>query len=468
MSSDTYRVRVVGVEGAEVVLEIAPTTAGDLCSLPGTRSLVLMLLSELGEPGLAQVLDPEWVEKHVDEYVVQTVVEKIVGCVLENHLRHHALEDAIPLGYLQPRTTLRATMKSAALADRFAAAVPFGTTAFDVWWKDPLSFEALDGKKRKISQRQPGAVPSHTLPPVYEPDPARMGKLSALLASRLVGWTQAPVSPEEAPPKGKKKPPLMWPPAHAELMKSPIGDKAVGAAPGDCTFVLSSAVASLHVSIRAATINLRDSFLIATELRVPRAQALVAAAIEAGVAELEAAPGPAAKKKPFLRFFANDAKAIEEAGSTVASGWLADPSAAPGVHSGSRWFPRWAGDPSAEVSETLEGMADRLAGLLNQPALARLLTAEGVAGLTETHAEAVMKNFGIEGFARLAPDPLGPELSALRWNPEHPGRLAMRIAVHAALGNEAAAREAAIQIRPRLAREPGFGPFFKSIGVAVS
>jgi len=65
--------------------------------------------------------------------------------------------------------------------------------------------------------------------------------------------------------------------------------------------------------------------------------------------------------------------------------------------------------------------------------------------------------------ARLTADTLVPELAPLRRTPEYPGRLAMRVAVHAALGNEAAARAAALQVRRRLAREPGFGPYLRSL-----
>ncbi|RYE93577.1 MAG: hypothetical protein EOO75_04040, partial [Myxococcales bacterium] len=78
MSSDTYRVRVLSVDGPSVRLEVRPTPALSPDAVVVTRSFVLGVLAEVASlPIAGQTTDEGWMREHVGEYVVRTEVESI-------------------------------------------------------------------------------------------------------------------------------------------------------------------------------------------------------------------------------------------------------------------------------------------------------------------------------------------------------------------------------------------------------
>lgn len=175
MSSDTHIVNVLSVEGSDVVMEVKPTTASDLCDTSVTRSFVLTLLRDQGAPlQFEQTGDEQWVRAHIDRFVADIKVERIVGFRSDRELRESAAELCIPVVHLQPRMTLRATMASPALAALFHVGERIGTTGYDVWWDDP---------------RQP-AMPCESFAgmPLWDADPELVSRVGEALATKLPGW----------------------------------------------------------------------------------------------------------------------------------------------------------------------------------------------------------------------------------------------------------------------------------------
>jgi hypothetical protein len=173
MSSDTFRVKVIAVEGRDVLLGLKPSTAAGLCDLARTRSFVLMQLHRHGGPvTFEQTLDVEWLKQHLDEYVSAVRIEKLQGLTYEPLLRQIARDFQIPIDHLQPRITLRATMASEALAAFFPEGESEGTTSFDVWL-DPLAAE----------------VPSQVEDaPPYDPRSDPVGDIKAAVPSLMPRW----------------------------------------------------------------------------------------------------------------------------------------------------------------------------------------------------------------------------------------------------------------------------------------
>lgn len=135
MSSDTFRVRVLSVDGAIVRLEVRPTTAVGIEGHVLTRSFVLGVLAEIaGLPIAPQTTDEAWVREHVGEYVIRTEVEAFTA--LPPDVDPAVLER--PHDAICQRITLRAELASAALAAHFATVGEHGTAIWDVWWTDPL------------------------------------------------------------------------------------------------------------------------------------------------------------------------------------------------------------------------------------------------------------------------------------------------------------------------------------------
>ncbi|AKT41355.1 hypothetical protein [Chondromyces crocatus] len=136
--TETFRYRTLAVEGRDVVLEVRPTLAGDLCAIPLTRSFFAHLLAERGgPPTVDQSLDVAWLTSHLDELVTSIVVERLRGMTHEQLLRSTGTKRQIPIEHLQPTVTLRATMHSEAIAAAFSIGSWEGTRAFDVWQEDP-------------------------------------------------------------------------------------------------------------------------------------------------------------------------------------------------------------------------------------------------------------------------------------------------------------------------------------------
>ncbi|MEQ1508202.1 MAG: hypothetical protein ABMB14_38585, partial [Myxococcota bacterium] len=153
MATDTFVIRVDTVEGRDVVFTAVPFAS--LTGVPQTRSFVVMLVSQRGGPvSLAQSLDEGWHRAHVDEVVTGLSILRVVGNPYENLLRKQALDHCVPTDHLRPRTTIRATMATEALAALFVPGTSGGTTAFD------LSVEP-DGPR----------VPIATEPPPIDTDP---------------------------------------------------------------------------------------------------------------------------------------------------------------------------------------------------------------------------------------------------------------------------------------------------------
>ncbi|AKT41354.1 hypothetical protein [Chondromyces crocatus] len=142
--SETFHFRTLAVEGCDVVLEVRPTTAGNLCAIPLTRSFFTILLAERGgPPTIDQSLDVSWLQANLDEFVTGVVLERRGGAIYESDLRTTGTRYQIPIQHLQPTVTLRATMRTEALAARFSPGSSDGTTAFDMWPEDPKQASQL-------------------------------------------------------------------------------------------------------------------------------------------------------------------------------------------------------------------------------------------------------------------------------------------------------------------------------------
>lgn len=180
MSSDTFRTRILAVEGSDVIIEAQPTTAAGLCDIPVTRSFVLLLLTQYDRSvaTLDQTLDVAWLEQHLDDFVVGVRIDRIKGFTHEGLLRQIGAQWQIPAEHLQPRVTLRATMASEALAQRFVVGDCAGTTAFDVWGFDP--------KRAAI----PGAIES---PDPFGSTPFEPADINAAVLERAPRWKHAPL-----------------------------------------------------------------------------------------------------------------------------------------------------------------------------------------------------------------------------------------------------------------------------------
>lgn len=80
MSSDTFKIRVLSVDGSSVRLEVRPTTAIGLDGYVLTRSFILGVLAELADLPIApQTTDQAWVREHVGEYVTRTEAERFAA-----------------------------------------------------------------------------------------------------------------------------------------------------------------------------------------------------------------------------------------------------------------------------------------------------------------------------------------------------------------------------------------------------
>jgi hypothetical protein len=135
MSSDTFKIRVLSVDGATMRLEVRPTTAIGIEGYVLTRSFILGVLAELADLPIApQTTDQAWVIEHVGEYVARTEVEALVA--LPPDVDPAVLER--PHDEICNRITLRAELVSAELAAHFARVTEHSTAIWDVWWRDPL------------------------------------------------------------------------------------------------------------------------------------------------------------------------------------------------------------------------------------------------------------------------------------------------------------------------------------------
>lgn len=135
MSSDTYRLRVLSVDGPTVRLEVRPTPAVSADSMVLTRSFVLGVLAEIaGLPIARQTTEEAWVREHVGEYVVRTEVEAIVGLLPGDNAGAYELT----FDQIANRITLRAELASSELAAHFGKVSEHSTACWDVWWNDPL------------------------------------------------------------------------------------------------------------------------------------------------------------------------------------------------------------------------------------------------------------------------------------------------------------------------------------------
>lgn len=177
MSSDAFRYRVTKVEGRDVVLEVRPTTAAGLCDLAWSRSFVLMLLREQGGPlTYEQTVSEAWLAEHLDEYIVRAVPEALTGLTYEPSLRRFGAQFCIPAEALQPRLTVRATLATEALAAHFSVGTTDGTTAYDVWLRDPKQVPLAGATTAPLTD--------------YDPQPEFSRRIAAALCTRLKGWEQ--------------------------------------------------------------------------------------------------------------------------------------------------------------------------------------------------------------------------------------------------------------------------------------
>lgn len=169
MSSDTYRVRVLSVDGPTVRLEVRPTPAVSADSVVLTRSFVLGVLAEVaGLPIASQTTDEGWVREHVGEYVVRTEVESLVGLSPGQDASAYELT----FDQTATRVTLRAELASAALAARFREGDEVGTACWDVWWGDPL-------RPARPKVTSPG--------PLFSPDAGFAARVASLVVPLVPG-----------------------------------------------------------------------------------------------------------------------------------------------------------------------------------------------------------------------------------------------------------------------------------------
>lgn len=167
MSSDTYHIRILRIEGCEIDMECITTTAGGANDYAFTRSFVLMALGEDGPHGaLRDALSGEpfykesWMCEHVGEYIVSTeslgrfhyvMDEQTWGegrRALGQELRAQGMDEMLVRqkldeAYPRHRTHLRATMTDPKWLEGLQVGEMFGTTAYDVWWDDPVRPERL-------------------------------------------------------------------------------------------------------------------------------------------------------------------------------------------------------------------------------------------------------------------------------------------------------------------------------------
>lgn len=179
MSSDTFRYWVKEVAGRDVVLQIQPTTAGGLCDLAWSRSFVLMLMREGGAPVTCdQTLDESWLKEHLGEYVTRVVPERLVGYTHERTLRSVAADWCIPAEHLQPSLTVRATLANEAMTAYLPEGTGSGTTAFDVWYRDPEHVALAINTE---------------MPPTFDAMLHLKQKVENALRERLSGWQWTPL-----------------------------------------------------------------------------------------------------------------------------------------------------------------------------------------------------------------------------------------------------------------------------------
>ncbi len=167
MSSDTYHLRILRIEGAEIDLECITTTAGGVNDYAFTRSFVLMALGEDGPEGtLRSALSGKpfyqeaWMRDHVGEYIVSTKSlgrfhyvsdeetwgkgRNALGQTLrEQGMGEMLVREKLDEQFPRHRTHLRATVTDPKWLEGLEVGMMFGTTAYDAWWNDPVRPERL-------------------------------------------------------------------------------------------------------------------------------------------------------------------------------------------------------------------------------------------------------------------------------------------------------------------------------------
>lgn len=190
MSSDSFHVRIVRVDGPEVVLDLLTSGSGEVDDCKTSRSFALLLLADalpraqhafahtpralpaaervalaeaLKAAPLAAALDAaeqecpdwsvsaKWMEGHVGTYVAATELVERRNAVGDDELFRREAEideqfggelttdrahEWMPVRWERSHNyTLRVVLTDPKWASHLRPGLEFGTTAFDVWWE---------------------------------------------------------------------------------------------------------------------------------------------------------------------------------------------------------------------------------------------------------------------------------------------------------------------------------------------
>lgn len=156
MSSDTFDIEVLSLEGDTVELMCVTGTAGGVNDYAISRSFALMALAD-GMPhrggtplqrGISAAGGRVWEEafhrEHVGEFITRTEILRRIGIVTEERTWQNGRMEAEDIGddpderYPLHRFVLRVQVTDPKYLQGISAGARWGTTAYDAWWADPL------------------------------------------------------------------------------------------------------------------------------------------------------------------------------------------------------------------------------------------------------------------------------------------------------------------------------------------
>jgi hypothetical protein len=152
MSSDTFRIQILSVDGDTVELRATTGTAAGLSDIATTRSFALMAIEDgmagdktkplqvamaaTVEQGNPPVWETDWHRAHIDKFIASTELRERSNIITNDEAWWAEYEaETAP----RHQFVIRVKLADPRWADGIEVGSSYGTTAFDAFWPDPDS-----------------------------------------------------------------------------------------------------------------------------------------------------------------------------------------------------------------------------------------------------------------------------------------------------------------------------------------